>query len=391
MKSVSSQRPRPRKAAAASPRATVHDVAKRAGVSPATVSRVLNGTVPVLPQTAALVQRAARELGFRPNLLGRQLRAQRTRHLGVVLPTLAHPVFAECLQELTAAARAKDHGVVPVATGYDPAQEDGAVEFLLRQRVDALVLTVADAARSRVLDKLDREQVPYVLVYNQLSLRRSRAERTAVSVDNRAAARDAVAHLIGLGHRRIAMVAGQFRQSDRARLRWHGYADAMRAAGLVAQPAVQVPFMSADARLPLVELMHARARPTALFCASDQLALVVMHDLARLRLRVPEDVSVAGFDGVAIGALLNPALTSVVQPSPQIAATALTLLLARLAGDAVAGRVLLPHALRMGGTTAAPGAPSAGAYASPHASMSLPAGAAARADSLSSFNLTRSP
>lgn len=379
MKSVSAGVKGSRLAPSRPARATVHDVARQAGVSPATVSRVLNGTVHVLPQTVAAVRQAARDLDFRPNLLGRQLRAQRTHNLGVVLPTLAHPVFAECLQELTAVARTKEHGVVPVATGYDAAQEDGAVEFLLRQRVDALVLTVADAARSRVLDKLDREQVPYVLVYNQLAPRRPDAVRPTVSVDNRAAARDAVAHLIALGHRRIAMVAGRFRQSDRARLRWRGYADAMRAAGLVARPAVQVPFLSDDARLALVELMHARQRPTALFCASDQLALVVMHDLARLRLRVPDDVSVAGFDGVAIGALLNPALTSVVQPSPQIAATALALLLARLAGDAVAGSVLLPHALRLGATTAPP------------ALLSCPAGATAPPVSLQSFNLTRSP
>jgi DNA-binding LacI/PurR family transcriptional regulator len=212
-------------------RATILDVARRARVSPATVSRVMNDSARVSEAVTAAVLDAAARLDFRPNLVGRNLRAARTRNLGVVLPTLTHPVFAECLHGLEAAARAGEHAVMLATTGYDPAQEDGAIESLLRHRVDGLVLTVADAARSKLLDKLDREQVPYVLVYNQLGSRSAR-QRPTVSVDNRAAARQMVEHLIGLGHRRIAMVAGSFRQSDRARLRHRGYLDAMRAAGL---------------------------------------------------------------------------------------------------------------------------------------------------------------
>ena len=179
-------------------RATILDVARRARVSAATVSRVLNASARVSEDVARAVLDAAANLEFRPNLLGRSLRASRSNSIGVVLPTLAHPVFADCLQGLEQAARAADHAVLLATTGYDPAQEDGAIERLLRQRVDGLVLTVADAARSRVLDKLDNERVPYVLVYNELG-RRSRKARPTVSVDNRAAARQMVEHLLSLG------------------------------------------------------------------------------------------------------------------------------------------------------------------------------------------------
>ena len=368
------RRPSARRARPAQ-RATVVDVARRAGVSAATVSRVLNESAPVSEASARAVLAAAARLGFRPNLLGRGLRSSKTRNLGVILPTLAHPVFAECLQGLESAARAGDHAVTLATTGYDPTQEDGAIEWLLRHRVDGLVLTVADAARNRALDKLDREQVPYVLVYNQLG-RRAGTPRPTVSVDNRAAARQMVEHLIDLGHRRIAMVAGSFRQSDRTRLRHRGYLDALRAADLPAPPPVELPFMAADARLPLQDLMNRREPPTALFCSSDQLAMMVMRDLARLGRAVPGDVSVAGFDGVQLGTLTSPMLSTVVQPSPQIAATAVDLLLGLIGGQRFLAPALLHHTLRLGESTAAPAS----------ASNPSPAPAVARRPSLQSHS-----
>ncbi len=332
---------------------TILDVARSAGVSAATVSRVLNDSARVAPQKARTVRRAAAALGFRPNFVGRNLRAARTRDIGVVLPTLSHPVFAECLQGLELAARAHGHAVLFATTGYEPAQEDRAVELLLQHRVDGMVLTVANAGRSRVLDKLEHEQMPFVLVYNQIARTARHAGRPTVSVDNRAAARQMVEHLIALGHGRIAMLAGRFVQSDRARLRHRGYVDAMSAAGLAAPEPMQLAFMVDDARAALHELMQRRGRPTALFCSSDQLAMVAMRDLQRLGWRVPADVSVAGFDGVQLGTLLAPALTTVAQPSAQIAATAVDLLIKMIAGQRLEAPVLLPHTLLQGGSAAA--------------------------------------
>lgn len=334
-------------------RATITDVARQARVSPATVSRVLNASAPVSEAAARAVRTAASRLDFRPNLLGRSLRARRSANIGVVLPTLSHPVFAECLQGLEAAARACDLALMVATTGYDSAQENAAVELLLRHRVDGLVLTVADAARSKVLDKLDAERMPYVLAYNQLAVRRAQG-RPTVSVDNRAAARQMVEHLIGLGHRRIAMVAGSFRESDRARLRHRGYGDALAAARLVPLPPAELPFMADDARLALQDLLGRREPPTALFCSSDQLALRVMRDLVLLGHPVPARISVAGFDGVQLGTLTTPSLTTVVQPSTQIAACALDLLRGLLAGEPVQAPALLHHRLRLGESTSAP-------------------------------------
>ncbi len=330
-------------------RSTIHDVARRARVSAATVSRVLNRSALVSEATAGRVGRAVQALGYRPNLAGRSLRATRTRSLGVVVPTLTNPVFAECLAAIEAAARAHGNSVSLATTEYRAEAEADAVEALLRQRVDGLVLTVADAADNRVLDQLDRDRVPYVLAFNQLP----RADRPTVSVDNRAAARAMVQHLIGLGHRAIRMVTGRFRQSDRARLRYRGYCDALRAAGLEPQRPLQMPFLAPDARCQLVEGLAARPRPTALFCSNDYLALTVIRDLTALGIRVPDEMSVAGFDGIRIGELTLPALTTVVQPSEAIGRTVVDLLLRRIAGEVPAIPAVMSHVLRRGGSTAA--------------------------------------
>ena len=198
--------------------ATIRDVAQFAGVSVATVSRVVNSTCVVRKQTSDAVFEAAKQLGFRPNLMGRNLRATRTKTIGVMLPMLSHPVFAECLQGIETAAQDHNHVVAVSSSGYRPESDERSSEVLLQQRVAGLILTVADATSSPVLDKLDAEGIPYVLVFNQVEpgASSSKFARPSVCVDNHIASRDMVNYLIELGHDTIHMVAGQFRQSDRS-------------------------------------------------------------------------------------------------------------------------------------------------------------------------------
>lgn len=332
--------------------ATIKDVAKFAGVSVATVSRVVNSTSSVRSQTADAVFAAAKSLGFRPNLMGRNLRSTRTRTIGVMLPMLNHPVFAECLQGIETAAQENNHVVAVSSSGYRPESEERSSEMLLQQRVDGLILTVADAANSPVLDKLDAERIPYILVFNQVEAiqKLSVHFRPSVCVDNHMAARDVVQHLIDFGHTDIHMVAGCFSQSDRSRQRFAGYKDAMNQAGLVWRAPLELPFNTTDSRSELQALLQGRQRPTALFCSNDQLALTVIRDLHLLGLQVPEDVSVVGFDGVQMGNLMTPALTTMVQPTADIGRIAVDWLLQIIAGERNSTPALLPHTLRPGGT-----------------------------------------
>ena len=162
-------------------------VARESGVSVATVSRVFNFPDKVSPDTRKRVQSAARRLGYLPNASARTLRTQKSRVLGVVLPTLLNPVFAECLQGLAQAALLRGYSILPVTTEYQLPLEDRAVDMLVARNVDGLVLVVSNPARSRALRKLRAGRVPYVLAYNR------HPDHPCVSVDGEEAVAAAVA------------------------------------------------------------------------------------------------------------------------------------------------------------------------------------------------------
>jgi LacI family transcriptional regulator, repressor for deo operon, udp, cdd, tsx, nupC, and nupG len=312
---------------------TIRDVSNEAGVSPATVSRVFNAPDTVRPELRERVHAAAIALGYRPNVHARSLRLQRTRALGVVLPTLRNPVFAECLEGIAQAATAAGYSIVPFTTDYKLAHETHAANLLLARGVDALILCVANAARSAVLRRLRTAQSPYVLVYNR------HARHPCVSVDGRAAVTSLVARLHALGHRHILMVSGALTASDRAQQRYQGYLQGMAAADL--QPQIlEVPFMD-GAMERMARYLAARQvlpqAPTAVVCSNDLLALRCMRAAHQVGLRVPEDLSVAGFDGIALGEDLTPALTTIVQPSTEIGRRSVELLVQALAGPGALG------------------------------------------------------
>jgi DNA-binding LacI/PurR family transcriptional regulator len=331
---------------------TIKEVARRAGVSIATVSRALNG-VGATEETIERVRAAAAELKFRPNLLGRALKTAHVRSIGVLVPSLANPVFAGSAGGVEDAARAAGYSAVVASSHYDPSRESAAVDLLLANRVAGLVLTVADADASTLLDSLDAEGVPYVLLYNQP---RS-ARRAYAAVDNVAAARDATQHLIERGHRRIVMIAGDRRASDRSRLRHRGYRAAIEAAGLERLPLFEIGLADKVFARRLDTRLRANAPVTAAFCSNDMLALAAIAALRSLGRRVPEDVSVVGIDGIDVGTLVSPRLTTIVQPTHDMGAAAFELLLSRLGGHGGAAATdpahrILPHALRLGDSVA---------------------------------------
>ena len=337
---------------------TIKDVAAHAGFSIATVSRAINAPHTVNPVTLEKVRQSIDALNFRPSPLGRQLRGERSRLIGVVLPTLANPVFAECLQGIDELASAQGYRLMLMTTQYDADRERHAIETLREQRVEGLILTVADADTHPLLDELDRDGMLYVLMHNDT------VRRPSVSVDNRQAAYDGVRMLIAHGHRRILMLAGTLAASDRARLRHLGYTQAMQHAGLAPAPALEIDF-NADELAPAVlnHLTTGPNRPTALFCSNDLLAMVVMRGLRRARLQMPNDMSILGFDGLAMGELLSPPLASVCAPNREIGCAAWRRLIARVDGSQPTGfedalhapslSLTLPHTLREGATVAA--------------------------------------
>ncbi|MDN7429468.1 LacI family transcriptional regulator [Burkholderia sp. AU16741] len=329
---------------------TIKDVAALAGFSIATVSRAINAPHTVSPATLQTIRSAIDALQFRPSPLGRQLRGERTRLVGVVVPTLSNPVFADCLQGIDELATAAGFKLILMTTEYDAARERHAIETLREQRVEGLILTVADADTHPLLDMLDHDGPHYVLMHNDPR------RRPSVSVDNRRAAYDGVQRLTAHGHRRVLMLAGSLAASDRARQRHLGYAQALDEAGVAPLPPVEVDFNAPE--LPDAVLAHLTAhatRPTALFCSNDLLAMVVMRGLRRAGFSIPDDLSVLGFDGIAIGELLAPPLASVATPNRDIGRHAWQRLVECIGGAAIERTsTILPHTVRDGATIAPP-------------------------------------
>ena len=329
---------------------TIREVARRAGVSVATVSRVMNGRSPVSERTRHAVREAIRDTGFRPNVIGRGLKTARSGTLGVLVPSLRNPIFADAVQGMERAAEGGGYRILLTSSNYLREKEVAAIDVLLCNRVEGLVLTVADESASRALEFLDRSHVPFVLVFNPAGT----ASHSIVTIDNYAAARDIVSRLMRMGHRRIAMIAGDSQASDRSNLRRAGYERALADGGLRSGPVIEVGFDSRDLARHCRFLTSCDPAPTALFCSTDMLAIAAIRGFAAQGLKVPDDISVAGFDGIEVGHCMSPSLATVVQPAEDMGMRAVEHLLERLNAGAPATNLTLPYRLRHGESWARP-------------------------------------
>ena len=330
---------------------SIQDVAREAGVSVATVSRVFNMPDKVTSTTRERVEAVARALGYVPNASARTLRTQRSRVLGVMLPTLLNPVFAECLEGIARAATLAGYAIAPITTDYRLDLEEGAANQLLAGGVDGVILVVSNPSTSVALQKLAAAGVPYVLAYNR------HPAHPCVSVDSEGAVRDLVGVLVHLGHQRIGMVSGQLAASDRAQQRWRGFVQGIQRAELPQSELLEVPFVEA-AVTQIEALLRGPRRPTALVCSNDLLAIRCIRAAHLAGFLVPRDLSVIGFDGIALGQDLTPMLSTIVQPNVEIGRCSVELLTAHLSGGAPLApdrSLTLAHVFREGESCAPPG------------------------------------
>lgn len=328
---------------------SIQEVARQAGVSSATVSRVFNLPDKVTAATRQRVERVAKALGYLPNASARTLRTQRSRVIGVVLPTLLNPVFAECLDGIASAATTAGYAISPITSDYQLDEEDRAVNLLLAGNVDGMILVVSNPVRSHALKRLRSAGLPYVLAYNR------HAGHPCVSVDSEAAVIALVAHLAGLGHLRITLVSGQLAASDRAQQRLRGFQKGMQAVGLDSTSLLEVPFVESAAQ-DISKFLSAKVRPTAMVCSNDLLAIRTIRAAHMAGLDVPNDLTVVGFDGIALGEDLTPMLSTITQPNADIGRSAAALLIQALSAGTVlkpGASLTLPFAFREGESCAA--------------------------------------
>lgn len=301
------------------------DVARRAGVSVATVSRALRGLPNVSRDTRTRVLTAADELGYSASPLASGLATGRMRAVGVVLPFAGGWFFAEVVRGIEQVLRRHDYDLVLHVLSDEHRRREFFASLPVRRRVDAILVVglELDDAEAEVLRSLG---MPIAWVGEPV------ADAHGEFVDDVAAARLAVEHLLALGHRRIACVGGDPGRSGPARRRTEGYRQALAAAGLRPQPGWELDggFTPEGAQAAVFAVLAAPGeRPTALFCHSDEMAFGALGALRELRLDCPRDVSVVGLDGHALAATFG--LTTVAQPVLELGGQAARWLVAHLA------------------------------------------------------------
>lgn len=332
------------------------DVAERAGVALSTVSYVLNNSGPVADDRRSKVVEAVRVLGYLPNESARNLKRHTVATIGLVVPDLVNQYFAMIAEGVEQAASEKDILVVfctPEATGEG---ESWNSRLLRSQRLDGLIYL--SGANTRMEPLVDLIRVgPVVLVDEKLP----GFNLPSVVSQNRQGAREIAAHLMSLGHARPAIIGGP-PELWTAEQRLSGYREAIVAAGLDPDA---VPLFIGDYRMESGERLAAEAlsgpaaeRPTALICSNDLMAMGALSYCRRAGLRVPEEISVVGFDDLPLASLLTPSLTTVRQPARELGKKAVKLLLSLVDGIEVASPPPLPVSLKIresSGPVARPG------------------------------------
>lgn len=325
---------------------TLRDVAEHAGVAIRTVSNVVSGYAHVSDQMRERVTRAIEELGYRPNPVARTLRTGRSGVLALVVPEIEVPFFSELAAEVITAASDEGFHVIIEQTGNDHARER---ELLLGEDrtmlADGLIFSPL-VTREELLEMKQPRSTPLVL----LGEHEFDGRFDHVAIDNLRAARDAVAHLVALGRRRIAAIGAQpDEEYETPRQRTAGYVLAHDEAGLAVDPSLLRPsahYSRADGYAIATRLVAGQGRPDAIFCYSDLLAIGAMRAVFDAGLRVPEDIAIIGIDDIEEGRYARPSLSTVSLDLPFIAREAIARITARIeAPDAAPQQIVARHAV----------------------------------------------
>ncbi len=313
---------------------TIRDVAKHAGTSTSTVSRVLTRQGPVADETRRRIQVAIAELGYKPNALARGLVQKRSGTMGVVLPNVANPFYAEVLRGMGDVAAAHGFNLLLVNSDLSFNKEAEGLALLREKQVDGVIYTsgVVTPAHREIFLQLRR---PVVLAAT------CDLEGTfpGVLVDSHKGARMAMEHLADLGHRRIAVINGPQSDSIAGLERWKGYRDGAHSRGLqlsAALVAEGTDYRLETGYLTMSRILNGKEIPSAVVAACDLLAIGAMNAIIDRGLNVPSDISVVGFDNIWLAAAVRPALTTVAQPMYEIGTRAVSLLAQAVAGQSEA-------------------------------------------------------
>lgn len=311
------------------PKVTIKDVARHAGVSPATAARVVGGYGYVAETTRRKVAAAVKALDYRPNTIARSMVTKSTRTIGVVITDITNPFFAQLVRSIEEVTWQRGYTLILANTDEDSQREQAILNALLEKRVDAFILVPASSKNLPHLRDLARQEAPVILVDRAVD----DLPVDMVMVDNQAGAVQAVRHLVNLGHQRIGIVLDNLEiTTNKERL--EGYRRALQESGLPDEPSlIQSCQYTSQSAYALVQQMLAHpGRPTALFTANNFMTLGALKAIQEAGLRIPEDIALVGFDDLEWNQLSDPQLTVVAQPVAQIGEIAAQIIISRLQG-----------------------------------------------------------
>ncbi len=304
---------------------TIYNVADRAQVSIATVSRVLSNSQKVRPETREKVLRTIQEMEYHPNQAARKLAYQTTGTIGLIFPDISGPYYSMVISGVDQEADRHEHSLLIYGTRGKPTAHDRFLP-MLSSKVDGFIIMTRTVDEGQLLN-LHRQGIQFVL----LGQRYDSFDCDSVMLDNRAGAYQAVLHLLGHGHRRIAFIGGP-EDSHAHQERFDGYQAALRHAGLNLEPELVVKgnFLYEGGRMAAQQLLSLANPPTAVFSGNDEMAIGVIDVAKQMNVPVPEKLAVVGFDDIQMALYTQPSLTTIRQPMKRLGEVATQLLLYRL-------------------------------------------------------------
>jgi len=309
---------------------TLEMIAREAGVSPSTVSRILNGTARVSEMKRKAVEQTIERYNFQPNAIARGLAKGRTYSIGVLTQFLGSPFYGEGLRGIEEALQSTGFAPLFVSGHWDLKDEIRAMTLLQSRRVDGIIVMTGKLSDQHLIEYAQR--LPIVITGRDLEA----PNLVSLNVNDYLASYQATQHLIELGHTRIAYISGPEDHPDSVE-RLRGYRDALENASLTWDPnlVVQADFHEAGGVLAINQLVNSRQGFTAVFAANDQMAYGVRLGLYRLNIRVPEDISLVGFDDLPNSIYTMPPLTTIRQPIYDVGRLAAELILKMIGGEEV--------------------------------------------------------
>jgi len=314
--------------------ASIRDVARRAVVSTATVSHVLNGTRYVSPELTERVMAVVNELNYRPDAVARSLRRRETLTIGLLVPSIEIPFFASTAYHVERTAFEHGYNLILCNSNWEQGEDRQLLQDLIARRVDGLIVISATMEATEISPVLEAG-IPVVMFEREMA----DLDLDAVGIDNHAGAREATEHLLELGHRRIGVILGK-KISTVSDQRLEGFCERMESAGLGADRALMFrgDYWPETGRKATQHFLDLAERPTAIFAFNDLMAIGVIQALTEQGIRVPQDISVIGFDDIPLAQYSTPALTTVHQPLSKMGEKAVELLLQRIDGGEEAAR-----------------------------------------------------